>query len=136
MVALIMDSKQYLTLLEQKVLIPCYRDGKIARKNLVSGRLGKFYSTPYGRWVGFLLDCDDVVVLDYYGLHKKSHGFVRELSIIRTKLGKRDVAIRVPVLSFASVHLEDVMYYAPELVGRFPSFKMDLIRLRGFKVKT
>ena len=125
--------KNYLSMIERDVIFPIAENG-IKTERLVSTRPGKLYATNYGRMIELLLYSDEVFAVDYYGFHKKTVGFIRKSNLIRQKLGKKHVSIKVPVVSFAAIHVEDILKHAPELVANFHKFKSELIELRGFSL--
>jgi len=119
---------RYLNRFEQDVAYPMFHNGDVNTLRLVSTKPGKLSFTQYGAVIGTVLEWKIPAVIDYYGLHKKSVGCLSAIQAIG------NVSVRMPVLSFASVHLDHIVRYCPEIVSGFAEFKWKLIELRGFKI--
>lgn len=122
--------KQYLVDFENKVIIEGLQSGIFGRKIMIPVKRGRLYKSEFGDFVGVSFDCESAFVIDYYGLLKKSTGFVLMLK------GYEDIEVkrvRVPVAHFASIKIEHIADLAPDLVVEFPTFKKHLVKLRGFK---
>ena len=121
--------KLYLKTLEERVMLPMFENGDVTTKRLVTAKPDRLHSTGYGATIGSLFPWDIVCAVDYYGMHKKTVGFLQKVQELNS-----DVSLRVPVLSFASIHLEHIIKYCPSIITEFPSFKLQLIELRGLKI--
>ena len=119
--------------IERKIVSPLVDSGVKTRS--VSTRPGKLYTTDFGRSLGLLINSEDVFAVDYYGFYRKTIGFVLKSRRIADKEKQNHVTMEVPVVSFASIRVEDVLAHAPDLITIFPQFKFELLRLRGFKNK-
>ena len=104
---------------------------------MIPVRKGKLSGTRFGRFIGNMVETDALLVIDYYGHHKKSRGFHIFTKHEQSLLVNRQVKmIKGPVVHFASIRIEDVARYAPKLVADFPYFKQFLLELRGFAKKS
>ena len=125
-----MDYKAYITSFENRVIIPGAVNSRFGKEGMVTLKNGKLYNTAFGKFIGNLLECEEILAIDYYGHIKKSSGM---LKVIENYKGIEVKSIMVPVVYFASVKNEDITALAPELMDGFPLFKKQLIELRGFK---
>jgi hypothetical protein len=124
------ELKQYLEDFEAQVILKGLQDSIFGRKIMIPVKKGKLDKSDFGNFIGGTFDCNEALVIDYYGLLKKSTGFAVKLDSYEDVEVKR---VRVPVAHFASIKIEHIADLAPDLVVNFPTFKKHLVKLRGFK---
>ena len=95
---------------------------------------GNLDNTQFGMFVGNRFEYDKPLVIDYYGMLKKSSGFF----IAKEKYAKEAEINRLlsNVIYFASIKIEHIVDTCKDLAVDFPGFKNYLVDLRGFKKKT
>lgn len=124
------ELKKYLNDFERLVVLTGLAKGIFGRRIMIPVKKGKLDKSEFGDFIGKDFECKDAIVIDYYGLLKKSTGFATKLDSYEDVEVKR---VRVPVAHFASIKIEHIADLAPDLVVNFPSFKKHLVSLRGFK---
>ena len=122
---------KYLELFEKNIVIAGIENEALAiKKVMIPIKGGKLDVTPYGAFLGSEFNYDNILVIDYYGLLKKSTGFANacleytEVEIRRLKSN---------IIHFASIKIEDIVNLDKNLAVDFPGFKKYLVALRGFK---
>lgn len=121
--------RQYLHDFEERVIIKGIEDGTFNKEMMVPVRRGKLSSTKFGQLLGDQFIYDGVAVIDYYGLLKKSVGFVVKLNSVEGIEAKAAMAI---VIHFAAIKDSNIVKLEPELMIGFPEFKEYLIKIRSF----
>ena len=96
---------------------------------MISAKRGRLDSTKFGQLIGTQFEYSNPLVIDYYGLIKKSTGFVKKLNSIEDLEIKAAQALTV---HFASIKDAHIVKLAPDLIVGFPPFKEYLIRVRNF----
>lgn len=122
----------YLTKFETRVVIAgilarrfTSRDGVVIRRSL---RLDK---SPLGRLVGNRFRWERPAAIEYFGVVKRSTGFVELAGLVHEPLRRYGLCeLYVPIVNFSSVTVEDVARFAPDLVEDFPAFKERMVRAR------
>jgi hypothetical protein len=123
------DFLEYLNQFEVGVVICGFELDMFTKHTLVPVRPCRLAFEHFGRLLGRTFDYAFPLVIDYYGMIKKSSGFMEKIMDI----GKYQVKmLQAPVVFFASIRIEDVAEIAPALVSGFPAFKNRLLAERGF----
>ena len=104
-------------------------DGTFGKEMMVSARRGRLDSTKFGQLLGSQFECPEAIVIDYYGLIKKSTGFIEKLNSVEEIEAK---AAKASIVHFASVKDAHIVKLAPDLIIGFPPFKEYLIQVRNF----
>lgn len=123
------DFRNYLHDFETQVIIRGIEDGTFGKEMMVSARRGKLDSTKFGQLLGSQFEYLKPVVIDYYGLIKKSTGFVTKLNSVEEIEAK---AAKAWIVHFASIKDTHIVKLAPGLIVGFPPFKEYLIKIRNF----
>jgi len=122
---------KYLGLFEKNIVVAGIENKLIATKEvMVPVKNGRLDVTPFGKFLDNWFDYEGVLVIDFYGLLKKSKGFLDKCA------SYEDVEIRrllSPIVHFASIKIEDVVNLDSSLAIDFVGFKSYLVALRGFK---
>lgn len=123
--------RQYLNAFEQQVLIYGFQEQVLAWNKLdpVPVRPGKLNPTKFGRFIGNTFECDQLLAFDYYGMVKLSTGITKVVEEHRD-LFPGVKLIKAPLITFASIMKEQVLYLSPDLVQGFDAFKDHLVQLR------
>lgn len=119
----------YLNQFEMDVIIKGVKQGVFDKSMMISAKRGKLDSTEFGQLIGTQFTYKGSLVIDYYGLVKKSTGFVTRLSSVDEVEAKAAMALTV---HFASIKDAHIVKLAPELMIQFPEFKKFLIQVRNF----
>ena len=121
----------YMASFESEVLCELHA---LAILKMIPVRPGKLAKTRFASLMGSTFNYIPSLVIDYYGLLKRSTGLVEKILEMKRKIqGKQLRLIKVPVIHFASVRMEDVAASAPELVAALPEFKKTILSARGFE---
>jgi hypothetical protein len=123
------DFRNYLHNFEGQVIIKGVEDGIFGKQMMVSARRGKLDSTKFGQLLGSQFEYTESVVIDYYGLIKKSVGFINKINSFEEIEAKAALAL---IVHFAAIKDEHIVKFAPELMIGFPEFKKFLIQVRSF----
>jgi len=121
--------KSYLDLFELRVVCHGVVKEVFGKKEMVATRNGKLARTPFGRLIGSQLEFVNPLAIDYYGHLKKSTGFFDML----TEVDSQVRMIECDVVHFASIKIEDIVEIDPGMVAKFPVFKKQMLKRRGFK---
>lgn len=122
---------KYLGLFEENVIVKGVESGLLKdNKIMVPIKDGGLDSTQFGRFIGNQFDYDEILVIDYYGLLKKSKGFVDKYTSFKDLEVKR---LKSNVIHFASVKIEDIARLDKSLMVDFPGFKKYIVDLRRFR---
>ncbi len=124
---------KYLREFEDAVVCQGVLHGLLGKKELACTRAGKLTKTFFGTMMGNVLASDDFLAVDYYGLLKKSSGFIDALN--NRDGGAQVRMVEATVVHFPSIKIEHIAALAPNLVQSFPAFKQEVLRLRGFGKK-
>lgn len=113
----------YMYLLEQTMISKpdIWKNAEVSRK---ACSLSK---KQFGQLIGNSIDTELNVVIDYFGLLKKSKGF-----LLKAKLNRSSNVINTRILYFQSIKIENL---PPELISYFPQFKQTIISIRKFPTK-
>jgi len=128
--------KEYMRMFEHEVICAGVKNGCFEKKELVPVRPGRLSKTQFGSRMGLTLACDAPVVVDYYGLFKKSAGLKKKIDAeVRKYKGLQVRMIESLMVHFAAVKIEEVakMASTASMVAGFPKFKAEVLLLRGFK---
>lgn len=123
--------KTYMEGLEKKILIPGLLSGLFNTEIKIHTRPQKLADTEFGKFIGTTVDSEEIFVIDYYGLTKKSTGFLERVRAFDEQ-GIEVRALKVPVAYFAGVKIEHLSSNAPELLADFSRFKKLLVGMRNF----
>lgn len=123
------EFRSYLHDFEEQVIIKGIEDKTFGKEMMISARRGKLDSTKFGQLLGSQFEYSKSVVVDYYGLMKKSTGFITKLNSVEEIEAKAAMAL---VVHFSSVKDFHIVKLAPELMVGFPPFKEYLIKIRNF----
>lgn len=124
-------AEKYLDLFEKNIVVAGVEsEALIVKKVMVPVKDGKLDITPYGSFLGNEFNCDNILVIDYYGLLKKSTGF-SDACLEYTEVEIR--RLKSNIIHFASIKIEDIVNLDKDLAVDFPGFKKYLVALRGFK---
>jgi hypothetical protein len=96
------------------------------RAQEVSKKDCKLSRQQFGQILGNSFECDFNCVIDYFGLLRKSTGFLREA------LCYTDTSVPTNILYFQSIKIETVLSVSPALVQYFPVCKEKILSIRGF----
>ena len=121
--------RNYLCKFEEQVIIKGLEEGAFGKTMMISAKRGRLDSTKFGQLIGTQFEYSNPLVIDYYGLIKKSTGFVKKLNSIEDLEIKAAQALTV---HFASIKDAHIVKLAPDLIVAFPPFKEYLIRVRNF----
>ena len=122
----------------EKVLVEGFCRGVWDSRRYVPVRPGKLHKTILTSILGYSINTDIPLVVDYYGYLKKSEGFFEEArQLSKDYSGSQLKLIEVPIVFFASLKVEDVATVSGDhvFVGQFVALKQYLINLRGFRTK-
>ena len=127
-----MDSNQlfqYMQSFETSIVVAGVVQGLLGVKSNIPTKEGKLARRHFGKVVNKVpLDTTHNIVIDYYGLHKKSAGFTT------AAVHNKDLPSCPTILVyFAAIKLKDIATLAPGLASAFPLFKDWLLVERGFK---
>ena len=95
----------------------------------------RLHKTPFGEDIGWLIDTDLILTIDYYGHLKKSRGFY-DYYACKNLIEKQQIKlIESAVVFFASIRIEDVAAVTKEvsIVASFPFLKNEILIRRGFR---
>lgn len=124
-------AEKYLGLFEKNIVITGVEKGLInCNEVMVPVKDGKLDSTPFGKFLGNRFEYDKPLVIDYYGLIKKSGGFIDKYNSYTDVEVRR---LKSSIVHFASIKIEDIVNLDKDLAVDFPGFKKYLVALRGFK---
>lgn len=127
-----MDSNQlyqYMLSFETSIVLAGISRGLLGTPSNIPVREGKLARRHFGKIVNKVpLETEHSIVIDYYGLHKKSTGFTRAATS-----GGSLASCPATLVYFAAIKLKDITTLAPGLAGAFPLFKDWLLVERGFK---
>ena len=122
---------KYLELFEKNIIIGGIEKGLINfKKVMVPVKNGRLDETPFGNFLKNHFDYQPVLVIDYYGLLKKSKGFLNKCCSYEEVEIRR---LKSDIIHFASIKIEDIANLDKSLASEFPAFKNYLVALRGFK---
>ena len=121
--------RDYLCKFEEQVIVKGIEEGIFGKTMMISAKRGRLDSTKFGQLMGTQFSHSACMVIDYYGLIKKSTGFVDKLNSIEDLEIKAAQAFTV---HFASIKDAHIVKLAPDLIVGFPPFKEYLIKVRNF----
>lgn len=90
----------------------------------------KLYRSHFGEKMGYVVETDMVLTIDYYGYLKKSRGLIELIN------GCGNIKIiKSQVIHFASIKIEDVVNATDnvEVIVSFPKLKDMILKARGFR---
>jgi len=132
----LMDFKNFMKKFEKEVLLQGIASGHFRKEEEISIRPGKLSMSKFGRVMGQIIDSDEIFVIDYYGLQKKSRGFFDRCESIQRHTKNGQVKkIRAPVVHFGSIKIETLASITKdvEFLGNFLIFKNEIISIRWGK---
>ncbi len=125
-------AEKYLGLFEKNIIIAGVEKGLVpSNEVMVPVKDGKLDGTPFGKFLGNRFEHEEVLVIDYYGLIKKSAGFIDKYNSFADEVEVR--RLKAHIVHFASIKIEDIVNLDKDLAIDFPGFKKYLVALRGFK---
>jgi len=123
----------YLSKFEARVIVAGIDGGRWGTPTNVTIRPGKLAQSPIATLVGTRFFYPRPAAIEYYGLVKKSLGFME----LAAKVHEFGIGtIRAPLVNFSSVKIEDVAALAPDLVDGFVPFKKRIKEIRWNDVST
>lgn len=117
---------EYMNKLEQQVIVKGLEQGIFGKKIWLPIRNGKLHSEPFAELLGTRFYYTEPAVIDYYGLHKRSTGFMAKA----VRLGCFLSGFEAPLVPFSAVHDAEIKALCPELLHDFSDFKAAIIRVR------
>lgn len=124
------SADNYIGLFEENIILSGIEEGILKTNEvMVPVKNGKLDNSNFGKFLGNRFIYNRVMVIDYYGLLKKSGAFIdkyksyTEVEVKRLKSG---------IIHFASIKIEDITNLDKSLAVDFPAFKNYLVHLRGF----
>jgi hypothetical protein len=98
------DFKRYMEEFEKEVVIEGIKQGRLSKVEPVPVRNGRLEKERFGRVIGTFISSDICMVLDYYGLWKKTQGFINLLAEVREELdGGQVKSLSVPVVRLLQI---------------------------------
>jgi len=126
------NAVEFMERLESGVLIPGVDRGIFRTTVKAPVRNQKLSKSKFGQFIGAEFEWDKLMVIDYYGVIKRSSGFY---SVVK-KFADKGIELRSivsPVAYFAGIKVEHLSDLAPDLLPDFPTFKRFLVELRDFR---
>lgn len=117
---------EYMNKLEQRVIVPAANLGIIGADVWAPIRNGKLHSSELAELLGTRFVCPAPMVIEYYGLHKRSTGFMEKA----VRLQDLMTGFTVPFVNFSAVRDVHVRDFAKELLVDFPTFKEMIVVVR------
>lgn len=117
---------EYMNKLEQGVIVKALEAGLVGRQIWLPIRNGKLHSEPFAELLGTRFFYSRPAVIDYYGMHKRSTGFMAKA----VRLGSFLSGFDAPLVPFSSIHDAEIKQFCPELLHDFSDFKAQVIRAR------
>lgn len=118
---------EYMNRLEQQVIVRGLERGVFGGKPIwLPIRNGKLHSSELAELLGTRFFYTEPAVIDYYGLHKRSTGFMAKA----VRLGSFLSGFEAPLVPFSAVHDAEIKALCPELLHDFSDFKAAVIRVR------
>lgn len=130
-----MDEKirEFMIRLEREILAPGVAKGVFTSRAWAPVKKQRLHSSDFGKLIGSTaLDFPEILVVDYYGLIKRSAGFISKVEDLRSD-GVEAKSMFVPIAYFAGIKMEHLARSAPDLIPFFSEFKKTLVELRAFK---
>jgi len=122
-----------LSAFELAVIVPHVKRGTLIKPMYVSVRNGRLYRS-LSSLLGTVIESSEVFSIDYYGYSKKSRGLLSQINeLLKESTGMQISAMRISVVYFASIKVEDIAVVAPDMVSVFPFLKKEILTRRGFK---
>ena len=130
------DFKKYMEELETFVLAAIVSNGTIGKRDTIPVRVGRLSRTVFGQKIGLTFESDVSFAVDYYGMLKKSTSLCKEIEWVQEQFtGTQVKTVESLIIHFASVRIEHVARFCPNLIAGFPNFKRTVLEARGFKPK-
>jgi hypothetical protein len=117
---------EYLNELEQRVIIPCILEGRLGMIRPVTVRNGKAAKTELAALIGTRVYCKKPLVIEYFGLFRRSTGFM----VLAVEVQRDTKTLVVPCANISAVRDSHIRTHAPELLPEFGQFKETIIALR------
>jgi len=127
--------KKYLSRFEKSIVVKGFTIGVLGTSQFVSVKNSPINSSTFAYKMGKLLNCEEVLALDYYGYFKKSKGFYLKVKKEREQLGGRQLKmVKSAVIHFNSIKMEDLLKITEDsyLLSNFAEFKCKVLKKRGF----
>jgi len=122
--------QRYMAEFEHRVIKRAIEEGKLGTRAWMPIRDGRLTRTPLADLVGTRFTHYQPVVLEYYGLHKRSTAFMEKAGRL-FKYGK--TGFECVVVNLSSVKDSLILDLAPDLLPDFPAFKEAIIAVRFTK---
>ena len=126
------EFQKYMTEFENRVIKAAIEQGKLGTRAWMPIRDGRLTRTPLADLVGTRFSYDTPVVIEYYGLHKRSTGFMTKAQ----RMFEFRKGFDAIVVNLSSVKDSLIAELAPDLLPRFPAFKAAIIAIRFDKYPT
>lgn len=124
-----MDRKtfiEFMNALEQRVIVPAIEASILGKRVWAPIRDGKLYYTPLAELIGTRFYYPRPAVIEYFGMHKRSTGFMEKAQKVQELLTGFDA----PLVNFSTVRDIHLRQYAPDLMVDFPVFKAQIVKAR------
>lgn len=129
----IFDFSGYRDRFERDIIERGLELGVFNTRGPVSVHRSRMAYTALAKKLGPSIKTYKIFAIDYYGYIKKSVGFIDSLHVqIGVLSGKQIKSIRVPIIHFASIKMEDIAEINQDMLKEFPKFKKTILKLRGF----
>jgi len=113
----------------KEVIIAGFEMGVLEwRKRMVPLKDGKLDNTDFGKFLGNKFDYEKPLVIDFYGMQKKSSGFFKMASQENMIIQ----AVETDIIYFAKIKPRNIFKLSKDLVPEFNLFKKFLLVLRAF----
>ena len=121
-----MDFLRYMSEFEHYVVIPGLEQGLFGKKVYVPFRGMRMENSALGRLLGTRLQWETPAAIEYFGLVKRSTGFMA----LGAQIGDLRLGVDVPLVNFSAIKDKHIVQLRPELLIDFPAFKQEIITVR------
>jgi hypothetical protein len=119
------DFFKYSIEFEKRVIIEGLKQGLFGKEVQVPLKPNKLYTSPLAKKIGTRFNYDRPAVIEYYGVQKRSFGFM-EAAVNRNYMP----TILAVVVHFNAIKNEHIVQLAPDLLPYFPFFKQEIVKIR------
>ena len=116
----------YMNQFEQQVVGPGITDGLFGQRVWAPIQNGKLHSSELAQLLGTRFLYSRPAVIEYYGLHKRSTGFMEKAVRLNGLLS----GFECPFVNFSAIRDRHIKDLAPELLLDFCDFKQAIIQVR------
>lgn len=117
---------EFMNRLEQQVIVPGLEKGMFGKVVWLPVRNGKLHSSEFAELLGTRFFYDKPAAIDYFGMHKRSTGFMEKA----VRIGSFLPGFDAPLVPFSSIHNKEIKALCPELLHDFIDFKQQIIAVR------